>query len=152
MGEKHTPIPMILFCPACGLQHIDEPEPSLGKRFLDPGAKEWDNPPHRSHLCAGCGHIWRPADVPTEGVAALSTVGRADAPAIRGRACAADPVTADLLEALSEARPILNGYARDWQGGVLSDDDAELIRMIDAAILKAQPRPKADPKGGRVDG
>src|SRR5574340_600312 len=25
--------------------------------------KGWDNPPHRSHLCHGCGHIWRPADV-----------------------------------------------------------------------------------------
>lgn len=72
------PIPMILHCPACHLQHIDAPEESLGRRFLDPGAKEWDNPPHRSHLCHGCGSIWRPADVPTEGVAAIQTKGSAD--------------------------------------------------------------------------
>lgn len=73
-----APIPMILHCPACHLQHIDAPEESLGRRFLDPGAKEWDNPPHRSHLCHGCGSIWRPADVPTEGVAAIQTKGSAD--------------------------------------------------------------------------
>lgn len=77
-AERAKPIPMILFCPACGEQHIDEPEPSLGKRFLDPGAKEWTNPPHRSHLCQGCGHIWRPADVATEGVARIETAGKAD--------------------------------------------------------------------------
>lgn len=73
------PIPMILFCPACGVQHIDAPEPSLGPRFQDPGrSDEWTNPPHRSHLCAGCGHIWRPADVATEGVAAILTRGKHD--------------------------------------------------------------------------
>jgi hypothetical protein len=51
------PIPMVLHCPACGWQHIDEPK------------GDWTNPPHRSHLCAGCGHIWRPFDFPTVGVA-----------------------------------------------------------------------------------
>jgi hypothetical protein len=73
------PIPMILFCPACGTQHIDEPEspipPSLNW--------SWTNPPHRSHLCAGCGHIWRPADVPTEGVAEIATKGTDDRDPIR---------------------------------------------------------------------
>lgn len=73
-----APIDMVLHCPACGLQHIDEPERSLG-----PGNTErldWDNPPHRSHLCHGCGHIWRPADVPTNGVAAVATKGERDGP------------------------------------------------------------------------
>lgn len=42
----------------------------------------WDNPPHRSHKCSGCGHIWRPADVCTNGVAAVKTVGKNDSPLV----------------------------------------------------------------------
>lgn len=60
------PIPMVLHCPRCGTQHIDEATP------------EWDNPPHRSHACQKCGCIWRPADVATVGVATITTRGRAD--------------------------------------------------------------------------
>ena len=75
---------MVLFCPACGDQHIDEPEEPLSQHggFLppEPGDDYWDNPPHRSHLCHGCGHIWRPADVPTTGVQAVQTKGKADSP------------------------------------------------------------------------
>lgn len=65
-----APIPMILHCPACGLQHVDAPEPG------------WDCPPHRSHLCrtkdGGCSHVWRPADVETTGVRAIDTAGSKD--------------------------------------------------------------------------
>ena len=47
-------------------------------------------PAHRSHLCrpedGGCGHIWRPADVPTNGVAAVKTKGKADSPTVTPRA------------------------------------------------------------------
>ncbi len=64
-GEP-VPLQMVLYCPSCGMQHIDAPE------------GDWTNPPHRSHLCHGCGHIWRPADVYTEGVAAILTRGKAD--------------------------------------------------------------------------
>lgn len=67
-AERDTPIPMILYCPACGHQHIDAPEPEIG----------WANPPHRSHICHGCGVIWRPADVPTVGVISIATHGKAD--------------------------------------------------------------------------
>lgn len=63
-----SPIDMILFCPSCGVQHIDEP------------SGDWANPPHRSHLCHACGHIWRPADVPTNGVRFIKTAGKADSP------------------------------------------------------------------------
>lgn len=63
------PIDMLLFCPQCGIQHIDEP---------DERTPDWSNPPHRSHLCHGCGCIWRPADVPTNGVVRIATVGKAD--------------------------------------------------------------------------
>ena len=65
----NTPIDMVLHCPKCGLQHIDGP---------DERTPNWKNEPHRSHLCHGCGHIWRPADVPTNGVAAVKTRGQHD--------------------------------------------------------------------------
>lgn len=51
------PIPMILNCAYCGTRHID--------------ADEWATRPHRSHLCAHCGRIWRPANVDTVGVLKL---------------------------------------------------------------------------------
>lgn len=84
MGEsKHTegPIDMVLHCPACGMQHIDAPDKAQAKRG-EYGWEEWDNPPHRSHLCHHCGHIWRPADVPTNGVAAVKTKGKEDSPIV----------------------------------------------------------------------
>lgn len=75
------PIDMVLYCPRCHVQHIDEPE----TEFVQFGAGEivsmstgWDSPPHRSHLCKGCGCIWRPADVPTNGVKEIKTKGKAD--------------------------------------------------------------------------
>lgn len=73
-----APINMILFCPQCGFQHIDiaEDEDVLESEGLSPGV--WKNPPHRSHLCAECGFIWRPADVPTNGVSKITTAGKAD--------------------------------------------------------------------------
>jgi hypothetical protein len=71
------PIPMVLHCPVCGLQHVDESD-EFKTHPDDPGQSYWTNPPHRSHLCHGCGTIWRPADVPTEGVARITTTGKAD--------------------------------------------------------------------------
>ncbi|MNL38243.1 hypothetical protein D3C87_1604400 [compost metagenome] len=70
---------MVLHCPKCGLQHVDAREDLTHEVLLDESAA-WDNPPHRSHLCHGCGHIWRPADVPTNGVKAIATTGKADSP------------------------------------------------------------------------
>lgn len=76
-----APIDMVMHCPACGMQHIDAsdakecawPQCSCADQ-VDRGCIaqdiSWTNPPHRSHLCHGCGHIWRPADVPTNGVQA----------------------------------------------------------------------------------
>ena len=81
--SQPAPINMVLHCPKCGLQHIDAPDERT------PG---WKNELHRSHLCHGCGHIWRPADVPTNGVKAVKTTGKADSP-IAARA-PADSVTA----------------------------------------------------------
>jgi hypothetical protein len=42
----------------------------------------WTNPPHRTHLCHSCGHKWRPADVATNGVAAVKTRGKDDSPIV----------------------------------------------------------------------
>ncbi|WP_186126417.1 hypothetical protein [Burkholderia gladioli] len=71
------PIPMLLFCPRCGTQHIDAPEDAEcdGEVVHSAG---WSNPPHRSHLCHACDCIWRPADVATVGVEAIETRGKAD--------------------------------------------------------------------------
>ncbi|WP_157783553.1 hypothetical protein [Rhizorhabdus wittichii] len=66
-----APINIVLHCPNCGLQHIDEP---VGEWEGRP----WANPPHRSHLCHGCGCIWRPADIATNGVSSIETRGKAD--------------------------------------------------------------------------
>lgn len=65
-----TPIPMILFCPVCHLQHIDEVD-----EVTNPG---WENPPHTSHKCLNCGVVWRPAMVETEGVRILPYHGKSD--------------------------------------------------------------------------
>jgi hypothetical protein len=63
-----APIDMLLYCPHCAEQHVDLPQPEKG----------WDNPPHRSHECQACGWVWRPADMPTNGVAAIKTKGKLD--------------------------------------------------------------------------
>lgn len=65
-----APIDMILFCPVCGFIHVDAPEPETG----------WMNPPHKSHKCHQCEHVWRPADVPTNGVLNIKTRGAGDSP------------------------------------------------------------------------
>lgn len=73
--EGFDPIPMVLWCPACGRQHIDMVHAS------DP---DWTNPPHRSHKCASCSHVWRPADVATTGVFEIETRGAADTSILPG--------------------------------------------------------------------
>lgn len=58
-AQLAEPIDMVLHCPACGMQHIDAveelPMPMPGSSFE--GSAGWVNPPHRSHLCHGCGQI-----------------------------------------------------------------------------------------------
>jgi hypothetical protein len=78
-----APTDMILHCPKCGQQHVDKPEPhDLFPPFgSDMDREKWSNPPHRLHLCHACGHIWRPADVPTNGVRVIKTAGKSDSPA-----------------------------------------------------------------------
>lgn len=96
---NYITIPMILWCPNCGTQHIDAAEPhapicaSLFET-MEAGPCDcgrWANPPHKSHLCHNCGHIWRPADVPTTGVAEITTSGIKDHTLIRDLIRAAKP-------------------------------------------------------------
>lgn len=104
MPGKGVPVDMVLHCPSCGLQHIDAP---------DDRTTEWINPPHRSHLCHGCGHIWRPADVATNGVATINTKGKNDSPTAQPSPVSAAPVTVDhnaqkaMFKAFSEC--LMNG-------------------------------------------
>lgn len=104
IDELEAPIDMVLYCPNCGTQHVDAPDSDVPGQVMregkpvnvpcvikanDPGA--WTNPPHRSHLCHSCGTIWRPADVPTNGVAELKTQGKADTWPVHAEEVVAQP-------------------------------------------------------------
>jgi hypothetical protein len=108
MSEAVT-INMVLYCPACGVQHIDEP------------SEGWDNPPHRSHLCHGCGCIWRPADVATNGVADIKTEGSADTWVTYPVEVSASPALSPAL--LGECREVLEPHVFLDCDGVLADFD-----------------------------
>lgn len=65
-----APVDMVLYCPKCATQHLDAPEPDPPGAVSRPlgGRYSWTNPPHKTHLCHACGHLWRPSDTPTNGV------------------------------------------------------------------------------------
>ncbi|WP_247896103.1 hypothetical protein [Azospirillum brasilense] len=109
-----APLPMLLFCPRCGLQHIDAPDERAG----------WTYSPHRSHLCADCGCIWRPADVPTSGVLAIATSGKAD------NWNGADAVAAAEAELLRTFKDIMT------LAGAAREDAAQLPGVTDMLIGK----------------
>lgn len=71
-------IDMLIFCPKCGTHHVDKPD------------GEWTNPPHKSHLCHACGHIWRISDTCTNGVAGLTTRGQRDGSPVPVPKCIGD--------------------------------------------------------------
>lgn len=149
------PIDMVLFCPQCGVQHVDAPE--SGVVFMQDASGHqgdaptvvgaWDNPPHRSHLCHACGHVWRPADVPTNGVPAIKTTGKADSPI-------AQPSWADggapaVDEDVKAARAILarlceEGFVRMSIPVHPGDEDMVLSRVIDRAALATAERSELD--------
>jgi HPt (histidine-containing phosphotransfer) domain-containing protein len=103
LAESGKPVDMLLFCPHCGEQHVDEAKPDVceacgheSKWHFEgdnlPSGRTgcahpectyetftaWLNPPHKSHRCTSCNHVWRPADVPTNGVLTLQTSGSRD--------------------------------------------------------------------------
>jgi len=141
-----APIDMVLYCPECGLQHIDKPEdcPDF------PGCCEcrgphWKNQPHRSHLCHGCGWIWRPSDVPTNGVAAIKTKGKTDSPVPAQPAPQSEPVA-----------EVMSGWVLAWAG---SEPIAHLLARhptvrIGSKLYTAPPAPQplalSDEQIGRI--
>lgn len=48
------PVPMLLWCPACGARHVDEGEFAIRV--------------HHTHACQECGMVWRPCVAATSGV------------------------------------------------------------------------------------
>lgn len=68
LSLSSAPVGLLIFCPHCGEQHIDRPQPEKG----------WINPPHRSHECQSCNWVWRHADIYTNGVAEIKTKGQRD--------------------------------------------------------------------------
>lgn len=144
------PIPMLLFCPKCHTQHIDKPETAMQRYHAADLGKPltiWDNPPHRSHLCHSCGCIWRPADVPTTGVARIETRGKSDnydgsakppaSPKSLERAAGVETMTPtqnveDALKLMDGCISTLpDGNKRDWQTirVHLLGQDAEIERL-----------------------
>lgn len=57
--ELSAPVPLILACPECDVQHVDE--------------GEWATRRHGIHRCSACGHEWSPAARATVGVRMLQT-------------------------------------------------------------------------------
>lgn len=107
---ESTPIDMVLHCPECGVQHIDAPEETDPASWTAEKYGNWTNPPHRSHLCSACGLVWRPADVPTNGVKAIKTKGKLD-----------DPIGPRHMETL------LNGQFEDFFEGLGATSDVKNI-------------------------
>jgi hypothetical protein len=128
-AEEAAPVPMLLFCPHCGTQHVDAPEaftPTGRCECSGPDECEaceqnraayeetWQNPPHRSHKCHACGCIWRPADVATTGVETIATVGKKDnwdgPGAVAAHPAAAQPSRAEVLEEAALCVDALTAY------------------------------------------
>lgn len=57
LGLVEPPLALVIHCPRCGAQHVDE--------------GEFAERPHRAHLCAGCGETWQPCALPTVGVRSI---------------------------------------------------------------------------------
>jgi len=132
LSQPAVPVDMVLYCPACGLQHIDAPDlcpecPGGACMCVKQGEK-WTNPPHRSHLCSRCGHIWRPADVPTNGVAAIKTKSKADSAAL-AQPAVREPLTGPELPQPSLLVESAQGFVEGWTR-------SQVRSAINLALLK----------------
>lgn len=142
------PIDMVLHCPKCGLKHIDADEWVDDPHDIEQGRiPKWKNEPHRSHLCHRCGNIWRPADVPTNGVASVKTTGKADSPIAARAGAQAVPSDADAPDWVQ----LRSGLAMAMLGWATRNSDDQTFdqatRLLDAvtepdmplAILRSAP-------------
>lgn len=128
--QSAAPIPMVLHCPACGTQHIDQ------------ATEDWPNPPHTSHKCVGpngCGCIWRPADVPTTGVEAIETAGSSDNwPLIKEMSEREDELAPPMrdegdLEAEPTLLPACNKAPVGWRCTRGMGHDGLCVRVVEGA-------------------
>lgn len=158
------PIDMILFCPMCHTQHVDAPEKfdpvAEGCQCRGPDQCEacyhneaayrewlaqepWTNPPHRSHLCHACGFIWRPADVPTNGVAAVKTTGKADSPIAAPASPAAGAEIAALRAVLTKIVSKDDEWAAQMPVGEFDDPLSDAINEARDLLAATQPKEPA---------
>jgi len=88
-NEDTAPINVIIHCPMCRYMHIDKADPNTckncGKKRIEhepyliancnneeaTSFEEWTNPPHKTHRCLNCNHLFKVANVPTNGVSGL---------------------------------------------------------------------------------
>lgn len=134
--EQPNPVPMVLYCPNCNAQHVDGPG-----LFGD----SWTNPPHRSHMCDECGCIWRPADVPTEGVETIKTRGKRDTwpPTDTNSTKSINPLDIDKSQTIAN---ILDLFARYGSGDYEpTEDEKDIIHTalpeaLDALLQAAYSR------------
>lgn len=128
MSNLIAPIDMILHCPKCGMQHIDEADADNEQTVQPLGVERWTNPPHRSHLCEACGNIWRPADVPTNGVLAIKTKGKADSPFVPFKLAARVPRGEVIAYPLDDDAPLVAGQLDDfmYHGFGSTEDNANI--------------------------
>lgn len=127
-------IDLLLFCPQCGEQHVDEAKPGVcetcGKDEAGcpcPAFAPWLNPPHKSHRCGCCNYVWRPADVATNGVAAIRTRGERD----------------------GTARPRYYATAADYERAVRAAPgaaDSEAWRALVASVIEVYQRRMIEPR------
>jgi hypothetical protein len=145
-----VPIDMVLYCPACGMQHVDAPSPCrtdiectlagecyYEKAGMPKGCTKWNNPPHRSHLCAGCGHVWRPADVATNGVATTKTQGWNDSKKVANAAYAGLAVV-DPGESWFQRVAVLAGVWPRGHENSVPDAIVEAVRRYYSAMRRAR--------------
>jgi len=136
INEHQTPIDMVLFCPSCGAQHIDAPEErprTFGCNHVSDTCRlcenipYWTNPPHRSHLCLKCGFVWRPADIPTNGVHSIATKGKNDAPLIDGL----KEVTATTFKQLIHYKLVVEALLAEDNGTPLTPQQTAVRDALD---------------------
>lgn len=140
-------VDMVLFCPKCGMQHIDAP---------DERTPDWKNPPHKSHLCHGCGTIWRPSDTCTNGV--TCTESGKDAPKPSGEREAVlqlPPLTDAMYWAVRGTEITVSSGGSDDVTFSLDDDTLDEIWEAINTALRVQPNaalatPPASAKGDEV--
>jgi hypothetical protein len=162
-----APIDMLLYCPRCATQHVDEAKPDVcetcghkkekhSKTGCDWSRERgggmsgklrsiefchcerftaWLNPPHKSHRCTACNHVWRPADVATNGVKDLESQGARDG---SPQPMKAENVQA-LVDALRSVVKIADEAAQEWD----SDNDMRVGKIL-AALCGRLPHYRAD--------